>query len=368
MIKGYYITRESYDSLKDKTIGVAKKISDQLDYFNSLKDVQCELISFYPKVSKLKRLSAYFTNAFYDEYLEKVSNANFIYVRHFFPITKSLISFFKKIKQSNSHCQIFYEIPTFPYDKEASSFKQRLSLLIDILYRRKLKKYIDHVLTFTSDKEIFGMKTLHIENGIDISRVGLAGYDETKKDEIHLIAVANFNFWHGYDRLIEGLHIYYKTPNSKKVFIDFVGNDNAGYKALVDKYSLNEYVKLHGALYGKDLDNVFNNKDIAISSLGDHRRNLFGITSALKSREYLARGLPIVTSIRIDIIPDDFKYFLRVPEDDSPIDIQQIVDYVTELYFKNDRSSVTKEIRTFAEKYCSMDYSMRSVAEYILNS
>ncbi|MCR5385566.1 MAG: hypothetical protein K6E69_00435 [Treponema sp.] len=368
MIKGYYITRESYDSLKDKTIGVAKKISDQLDYFNSLKDVQCELLSFYPKASKLKRLSVYFTNTFYDEYLEKVAKVNFIYARHFFPITKSLISFFKKIKQSNSRCQIFYEIPTFPYDKEASSFKQKISLLIDVFYRRKLKKYIDHLLTFTVDKEIFGMKTLHIENGIDISRVGLAGHDEIKKDEIHLIAVANFNFWHGYDRLIEGLHNYYKIPRSKKVFIDFVGDDNAGYKALVDKYSLNEYVKLHGALFGKNLDNVFNNKDIAFSSLGDHRRNLFGITSALKSREYLARGLPIVTSIRIDIIPDDFKYCLRVPEDDSPIDIEKVVDFVTNLYSNNKRAAITKEIRSFAEKYCSMDYSMRSVAEYILNS
>ena len=43
----------------------------------------------------------------------------------------------------------------------------------DVLYtyRNELKKYVDRVVTFSSDDNIFGINTIRIINGIDISTV-----------------------------------------------------------------------------------------------------------------------------------------------------------------------------------------------------
>ena len=117
----------------------------------------------------------------------------------------------------------------------------------------------------------------------------------------------------------------------------------------------------YGKCHGDKLTQIFNTADIAISSLGNHRKKLF-LSSELKSREYLARALPIVSSTKIDIIPNGFKYCLYVPENESDVDIQVLINFYCDL--GNDYEKTKVEIRKFAESYCSMEYGMRSVIEY----
>ncbi len=123
-------------------------------------------------------------------------------------------------------------------------------------------------------------------------------------------------------------------------------------------------MRFHGTLSGDDLTEVFDTADIALCPLAGHRAMIF-LSSALKSRDYLCRGLPIVTSTPIDIIPDGFEYCLRVPEDESPVDIRKVAEFADAVYGGGrPRSGVAAEIRTFAERTCGMDTSMRSVLEF----
>ena len=365
MKKGYFVFQLPESDIANKSNGVAKKITSQIAFFNFLQDVNCSYVSLVSSGNKFKKFFKLFNKSIYKSYLKTVSDADFLYVRAIIPNTVGLLEFLKDVKTVKPSCKILYEIPTFPYDAEMTSFKQKLFLFLDKINRRKLCKYVDRIVTLTEDDEIFKCPTIKIKNGTDCNSIDISNNTGFNSDKINLIAVAQFAFWHGYDRLIEGLRNYKKD----NVILHLVGNGQEleKYRCLVEQYGLQKQVLFHGALFGKDLSRIFDIADVCICSLGSHRKGLF-VTSELKSREYLARGLPIVTSINIDIIPDDFPYCLKVPEDDSPIDIDKVVDFVTNLYSNNKREAVKKEIRSFAEKYCSMEYAMKNVKEYILKS
>jgi len=243
-------------------------------------------------------------------------------------------------------------------------------LFIDKIYRSKLKDYVDRIVTLSNDDYIFNIKTIKIINGINCKNIPLIQYKNGDKKNINLIAVAQFAFWHGYERLIKGLYLYYKNNNNNtwNVKIHFVGNgiELSKYKDLVIKYNLEKHVSFYGALHGSELDKVFNSSDIGIGSLASHRKNLY-LSSELKSREYLARGLPIVVSTKIDCLPNDYKYCLYVPEDESPISIEKIIEFYCNIFQQDDNNKVIKEIREFAERNIDIKITMKPVIDYIIN-
>ena len=285
---------------------------------------------------------------------------DYLYIRRLFPINYAVICFLKLIKKNNSSCKIVYEIPTYPYDKEHNG-KEKFFLFIDKIYRKKLHKYVDRIATLTDDKEIFNCKTLKITNGVDCNSIPLSKKEKFDEKQINMVAVAQFSFWHGYDRLIEGMALAKKS----NIYLHLVGDgpELPKYKQLVEKYKLENNVKFYGALSGDNLTDVIDKGDIMISSLGCHRIGIFE-GSFLKSREYLCRGLPMISSTKIDIIPNNFEYCFRVPEDESPIDIEKVVEYVTSVYKNKNRTEISKEIRQFAEENCSMKKAMESVIQY----
>jgi glycosyltransferase involved in cell wall biosynthesis len=166
--------------------------------------------------------------------------------------------------------------------------------------------------------------------------------------------------------MIKGLNNYYNGRFEKKVYIHFVGyiDESNRYKKMVEQYHLSEYIIFHGALFGEALTDIFNESDIAISSLGFHRSGIY-LSSALKSREYLARGIPIVSSTRIDILPSEFKYCLYIPEDESPIDIKKIIEFYQNILTLQKKSVIISEIRQFAEKNCDISKTMLPVIKYL---
>jgi len=55
------------------------------------------------------------------------------------------------------------------------------------------------------------------------------------------------------------------------------------------------------------------------------------MTSELKCREYCSRGIPYIIACDDSDFPDDFPYILRLPHDDSPIDMDQILPFVSSI-------------------------------------
>lgn len=369
MKKCFYVLPNTGFECCRSNIGVYKKILSQISFFER-RGYLCKIVNLVPPTgSLLRRFLCYFSQSLYKQYgvIFVNKDISFIYIRHILPVNIGIIALLKKIKENDSSIKIIYEIPTYPYDKEIKGLNTKVKLIIDKFFRVKLRKYVDIIITYSDDKKIWGIPTLQLQNGVDCSSIPVVVPHDYKNNQLRLIAVAQFSLWHGYDRLLEGIYLYKnKSGNKYNIGVDFVGDGpllNA-YQEIVDKYGLNEIVYFHGLKSGQELTDIFNNADIAVCSLGCHRINVFK-GSFLKSREYLARGLPIVTSTKIDVVPDDFPYCLRVPEDDSPIDIDSIISFFESKIKFQSQEALHIEIRKFAEKTCDMNVVMDPIIDFV---
>ncbi len=282
---------------------------------------------------------------------------------------RRFIHFLEELKQNG--ITIIYEIPTWPYDKEFPDGSRMLS--IEQKWRTYLPNYVDRIVTPSYGfANILGVPVIYIPNGIVSQNIRpIKGNDVIEKNTINLIAVAGLSAWHGYDRLIKGLIEYKSKGGQYKVVFHLVGGDKDNpfrkqYEEMVNTEKLDDCVKFYGNRYGEDLDSIYDNADIAVSSLGLHRLGL-DISTTLKSREYLAKGLPIITEGKIDIIPTDYPYVLSFPMDESPIDINAIVEFYRKVYLSDGvtRNMVVNTIRDYACKTCDMYFLNKGIIDFI---
>lgn len=277
----------------------------------------------------------------------------FVYARCFQNANPFLIRFFKKLNQLGIKCVT--EIPTYPYDQEFVdfSFKVRMGLKIDQLFRNRLSKEMAAIVTFSDAERIFGQRTIRISNGVDFDSIPLHQYQAPADGSIHLVGVAEVHIWHGYDRLIAGLGEYYQnTPNPRQVYFHIVGGvhpverfqANAfhpGMQAIIDKYGIQDKIIFHGQLFGDALDEVFNQSCFAIGSLARHRSGIT-VIKTLKNREYATRGIPFIYSEQ-DSDFDNQPYVIKALPDESPIDVPQILDFIDQHHFQPEEIRKTVE-------------------------
>lgn len=267
----------------------------------------------------------------------------FVYARCFQNASPWLIRFFRKLRKAG--IKAVTEIPTYPYDEEFKDFffKQRMELKIDQLFRRRLFREMEAAVTFSDAEKIFGQRTIRISNGVDFDSIplhqpkpALQGKKVVEKVALHLIGVAEVHPWHAFDRVVAGLGEFYSKKTAAdsqqlEVFFHIVGgvhpNHMARYFApLIEKYQLQDKVIFHGTLFGKELDDVFNQCQFAIGSLGRHRSGIT-VIKTLKNREYATRGIPFIYSEQ-DSDFDNQPYVVKAPADETPIDIEQIVHFM----------------------------------------
>ena len=267
----------------------------------------------------------------------KQNGVQFVYARCFQNANPWLIRLFKRLKALG--IKSVTEIPTYPYDQEFVGFPfvTRMGLKIDQLFRNQLSRQMDAIVTFSDAETIFGQRTIRISNGVDMDSIPLHQYCKPSDGSIHLIGVAEVHYWHGFDRLIAGLGEYYKnTPNPCQVYFHIVGGvwksemfdsiHAPGFSELMDKYGIRDKVLFHDQLFGKDLDDVFNQCCFAIGSLARHRSGIT-VIKTLKNREYATRGIPFIYSEQ-DSDFDKQPYIIKASPDESPINMQQILDFI----------------------------------------
>lgn len=278
-----------------------------------------------------------------------------VYARSFMNASPVLVGLFGKLKKHGIKCVT--EIPTYPYDQEFKGYplKYKIPLYIDMMFRRALAAKMEAIVTFSNKESIFGKRTICISNGIDLDSIPL--HNPKKQQDIHLIAVAEIHYWHGFDRLVAGLGEYYKSnPNGRKVYFHVVGweddrgTTSNGYftvEQMAKKYGIEEYIINHGKLFGDKLDEVFNQCVFAIGSLGRHRSDITEIKT-LKNREYAARGISFIYSEN-DSDFDDKPYIIKAPADESPINVGEIINYIDNHDFNP--AEIRKSVEHLSWKY-----------------
>jgi hypothetical protein len=285
---------------------------------------------------------------------------NVVYIRYSHFANPFFIHFLKNLKKRG--VLILMEIPTFPYDNEYINvkFSTRIIKRIEEFYLLYFYKYVDRMVTFSIANKIFNVKTITIHNGIELNSIELKKSAKNGKD-IHLIAVAVVNLWHGYDRLIEGLKQYYSTNPDHKVFLHIVGDSNDSiskkYNSMVLDYNLGNYVSFHGFQTGEALSQLFDGADMAVGPLGFHRVGVDYVTP-IKFGEYCARGIPFVYSGRNDLFENQ-PFIYKVPDDETPVDIAELVAFV------NSNTFDPVELRKFAEENLTWEIQMKKIMDSI---
>lgn len=280
----------------------------------------------------------------------------------------NFVRFLRRFKKERKKRKVIIEIASYPYEQEdaESAVYQRIK---DRIFRNFLRFYVDRIVTFSEDSKIWGIRTIQGINGVDFSKYKLRDTNRGSEEVIHMVAVASMKPWHGYDRMIEGMNQYILGGGERKIKLHLVGNgiEIPKYKELVQRYHLEQDVVFYGQKEGKELDAIYDRCDIGIAAFGDSRKGA-KLSSALKTREYAAKGLPMVNDIRIDIFPEEkYSFVYRVPADETPIDVQDLITWYDKLYgpHAENRKKVAEYIRHIAEQKCSNKITMQETAEFI---
>jgi len=217
-------------------------------------------------------------------------------------------------------------------------------------------------VTFTDDSAIFGIPTIKISNALSKSRIEYAHNHIQKNNkkqstQIRLVGVASMEKWHGYDRLLTGLAEYVTRLDAKKVHLDLIGDGRElrALKEIANALNINDYVTFHGHLEGERLDDLLLVADIGIDSLARHRAGN-NKNNSLKSKEYLAFGLPIVKS-HLDPSIDNSEFYINVPADESSIDINEIIYWFTNHQFHEKKLIIS----SYAKANFSWDSQMINI-------
>ena len=366
MLKGYYVRSRG----KKAFVGVDKKIQNQIKTFGEnyeIKEIPLLKEPTNPIKSIFWRLPFGSFGRDYDTALKEIENPDFIYLRACY-LDRRYMDFLKKLRVSHPKAKILFEIPTYPYDKELLLNKTEWPHFFkDRFHRKNLKKYVDRIVTFSEDKEIFGIPCITTRNGIRVDDVAVVEPKNIKDDTIRLLSVAQFQKSHGYERIIKSLAEYYAEGNKRRVELHMVGygSEKKLYEELTRQYNLTDYVTFYGAKSGAELDTCYENMDAGLGCFGLYKKNI-DFVSSLKSVEYMSKGLPVINGFVERIMEGGEQYFKLFDNADTPISMTEIVEFCDNLYKEDETHEKTAgAIHAHAKKMADMSVVMEPIFDYI---
>lgn len=199
----------------------------------------------------------------------------------------------------------------------------------------------------------FLAKTILIGNGIDTDYYAIrSNYNKTT--HLKFIIIANLAPWHGVDKILIALS---KVDYNFELKIVGDGVEFNKLKLLSKKLNLENSVLFLGKMDRKEYIKHLYSSDLGIGSMS---WDLIGvkISSALKLREYVSCGLPVVfTSFDPDLSDQEFAFQV----DGSQNSINQF--FRTRPFL--DIPFCSDEIQSFAKSKLSMKIKMRSILNQV---
>lgn len=373
-MKGIYV--DLIDLAKEKTyIGVKKKIKGQIEGFKELNvnilniSLENDYIMLDDRKTNFKvkgncgnfKRNKSFFDIISNNFEELILQYDFIYIRYTV-CNIGMLNFIKKFNKYNK--KIFIEIPTYPYDVEYDkNLKNLIILKLDKLILRMDTKNIYRIVLTNNMNKLYSSCSINIFNGIRTKDIASSNFKKKlQNNRINIIAVANISKWHGYDRVIYGLKDYYSQDNNEiEVYFYIVGDgsDKENLESLTNKLKLNNYVKFLGLKYGNELDEIFSQMDIGASSLALFRAG--GGHDPIKSKEYVAKGLPVLLGYSDRALLDSLPFVFRSPSDDSAVDISKLV-----IQYKEMQNKITKDdILNYAYNNLTWKIQMKKIIDIL---
>ena len=296
--------------------GVGKKVLEQVNAWNSY-GLQTELI-----VSTHKR---YFKRWLEQDLPIKVYSYSGIITRG-----KARNDALKYAKQDKDVKAFYVRFGIFSLPLIFSMFRNKLIIELNFKgyneykrrsfflywYLRSTRKFIFRkcvgacAVTYEICNEFKAVTKSRVNSGVFPNSINLQNVETLPPNlnkEINLVFIGSpGQIWHGVDRVIQLAEVL-KTYKFHVI----------GPKPPQKAHSCNNLV-FTGELYGAELVKYLANMDIGISSLAMERNNL-NEGSPLKTREYLAYGLPVIAGYKDTAIASNSSYYLDLSNSAWPL-------------------------------------------------
>ena len=372
-VHGYYLACFGISDDEAQTSGIARKVKNQVACFNQ-EGLDCEFIHCKLPSSRLRRgLGSLpgFSDGIEWPSVEYIRGADYLYIRRPMFASREFVSMLGGFRAENPDAKVVIELPTYPYDQELEANPELFfAYRKEKKYRKFWKKYVNRIADLSRHNEIFGIPTIPIVNGVDLSSIAARKPSYTSSGDINIAFVASFETWHACDRLIQGLANYYAGGGSRKIKLYLAGDGSQVpcLKGLTKSLGLDDRITFCGALDLSQLDDLFNRCTLAVGCLGLHRLNRQLLGSSLKVKEYLARGIPFIYSGEEDVLIDkQVNFCLQLDSSEGPVDFNKVVAFHDDLYSSCSEQELIAEIRHFAEKTVSIRIGMKNVVDYFKN-
>jgi glycosyltransferase involved in cell wall biosynthesis len=202
-------------------------------------------------------------------------------------------------------------------------------------------------------------KTPHqiIFNGCDVANINVTGFKPFDGKEFHLVFLGSRpDPWHGIPRLVNAIKAYKQEGNQVDVNLHFIGNISAAEVGVSDS---EKGFHFHGVLKGIELDDAMSKMNMAACTMAQYMKQL-DETSAIKTVEYLARGIPFLIAYEDTALTGQESLlgtYMKFPNDDSPIDLKPIIEFSKRV--SQNKEAVTKTMRDYAENECDWAVKMK---------
>jgi len=378
-----------------KGSSVQTKVLEQIRCLN-LVDSSCRGVFFSTEVDKITRLNEfvelipvikcdwkYFRTIGQRRILDKVIygyiknqyNSTDIFYLRYPMISKGL---YKIAKRFGSKIVTEYQgiiIPDIKSNYNKNPFGLKISKLLSwfVYYLRPIwqeknwnSKYLSKILmatVVTSEIADFLKKegcknVVIIGNGIDVSSFPIHTFNKLEKELniFMLVGSSSVSPSHGVDRIIKSV----KSNNTNFIINLYI-------------YSKQHYESIHGEKFNivyrgyknkSELDIEINHCHAAVGVVASFRKN-YKTASALKVREYFSRGFPVIMSSLDADLSNNIeaeKYIIYVPNDESEIDFNYIVDKL-QIILSDDEH--TFKINKIAQELLTWKNKMKNVVEIL---
>ena len=224
------------------------------------------------------------------------------------------------------------------YDLEEYKLSSRLFYAYNRLFRNRFLDDADGFVCVSEElKEkyaSFQKPAIVIANGIDVSEYPFFSKTNNVRPSLVFIGSPNQS-WHGLDK-IEKMAEHFSSYDFFIIGTEGPDTENICYLGYLSKKKATEIIK---------------RCDIGIGTLSLYKAGLTE-ASPLKTRQYLACGLPVIYAYKDTDIPEGAPFALELENGEENLDFSRIEQFVT-VVFKN--RVLRETARTFAEETLSFE-------------
>ena len=283
------------------------------------------------KLGKIGKGIKLLINAYNIKKLLKKIDFDFIYTRQL-----RYIPFFNRILKTNT---IVMEINSD--DISEYKLKSKFRYIYNLLTRNLILRHADAFVSVSRELEIkfkkYNKPIITIANGIDTTQYEVK---KKKNDQPILVFIGSPNqAWHGLNKIID-MSKYYKEYKFYIIGTDGNNSDN---------------LKYFGYLSNKESTKLINKADIGIATLSLYKKNM-NEASPLKTRQYLACGLPLIYAYTDTDLKEPMEFSLKLKNKDDNIDYKKIDNFIQKVF---NNTFINQQARAFAEDF--LDYEKKEI-------